>query len=281
MYDNYIFDLYGTLADIRTNENKPYLWQKMSDFYTYLGAPYSSAQLRREFRRLEQEAVQRMQKEAESSGSQGVLIEPDLTGVFQRLFQEKGVSCERQTARMAAIFFRTLSRQLLRVYDGVKETLQELRSRGKGNKLTSLNLFGVVNLTNLNIDDNQITTMIVSGLPSLSTFVCSDNNMTTLGVRDCKNLLDLVCSYNDLTTLDVSNCPNILYVDCSYNDLTQLNLSNQTFLQRLICNNNQLQMLDVSFDDALVYINCRYNQITDFRNVATPNLRMIACQWNY
>lgn len=137
MYDNYIFDLYGTLADIRTNENKPYLWQKMSEFYTSLGAPYSSAQLRREFRRLEQEAVHRMQNEAESSGSQGVLIEPDLTGVFQRLFQEKGVSCERQTARMAAIFFRTLSRQLLRVYDGVKETLQELCSRGKGVYLLS------------------------------------------------------------------------------------------------------------------------------------------------
>lgn len=29
-YQNYIFDLYGTLVDIRTNERKAYLWQKMS-----------------------------------------------------------------------------------------------------------------------------------------------------------------------------------------------------------------------------------------------------------
>lgn len=131
MYDNYIFDLYGTLADIRTNEEKPYLWQKMSEFYTSLGAPYSPVQLRREFRFLEQEAAQRVQREAVSFGMQGVLAEPDLTGVFQRLFQKMGVSCDRQTARMTAVFFRTLSRQLLQVYDGVKETLQELRDRGR------------------------------------------------------------------------------------------------------------------------------------------------------
>lgn len=131
MYDNFIFDLYGTLADIRTNEEKPYLWQKMSELYTSLGASYSPAQLRREFRQLEQEATERVQREAASFGLRDILAEPDLTGVFQRLFQKKGVACERQTARMAAIFFRTLSRQMIQVYDGVKETLQELHDRGK------------------------------------------------------------------------------------------------------------------------------------------------------
>lgn len=40
-------------------------------------------------------------------------------------------------------------------------------------------------------------------------------------------------------------------------------------------------MLDVSFDSALTYINCRYNMITDFRTIACPELRMVACQWNY
>ena len=28
MYQNYIFDLYGTLVDIHTNEKKAYLWEK-------------------------------------------------------------------------------------------------------------------------------------------------------------------------------------------------------------------------------------------------------------
>lgn len=30
MYKNYIFDLYGTLLDIHTNESKKYLWEKMT-----------------------------------------------------------------------------------------------------------------------------------------------------------------------------------------------------------------------------------------------------------
>lgn len=129
MYDNYVFDLYGTLADIRTNEKKAYLWRKMSEFYASLGAAYDPVQLRREFRRLEQEEIRRVQ--AGYAGRRDALAEPDLTGVFQTLFREKGVSCDRQTARQTAIFFRTLSRKFLRVYDGVEETLQELRSRGK------------------------------------------------------------------------------------------------------------------------------------------------------
>ena len=129
MYDNYIFDLYGTLADIRTNEEKAYLWQKMSECYSSLGALYTSRQLRREFRRLEQEEVRRLQRE--HADRTDMLTEPDLTEVFQALFREKNVPCDRQMARMTAVFFRTLSRKFLRVYDGVEETLQELRRRGK------------------------------------------------------------------------------------------------------------------------------------------------------
>lgn len=131
MYKNYIFDLYGTLADIRTNESKGYLWGKMSELYTSLGAAYTPLQLRRAFRRLEEESARKIRREFTGPYRDDLLAEPDLTGVFQRLFQERGASCSRETARMTALFFRTLSRQSLRVYDGVKETLGELRARGK------------------------------------------------------------------------------------------------------------------------------------------------------
>lgn len=131
MYDNYIFDLYGTLADIRTNEDKASLWVKMSEVYSSMGAAYTPSQLRRTFRRMEEESKMQIQRDAAVSGQRDVLAEPDLTRVFQRLFQEKGVACDRQSARMTAIFFRALTRQRLRVYHGVKETLTELRARGK------------------------------------------------------------------------------------------------------------------------------------------------------
>ena len=35
MYDTCIFDLYGTLVDIRTDESTPGLWEKLALFYSY------------------------------------------------------------------------------------------------------------------------------------------------------------------------------------------------------------------------------------------------------
>ena len=41
MFKNYIFDLYGTLIDIRTDEDDKALWEKMVLFYGYREAEYT------------------------------------------------------------------------------------------------------------------------------------------------------------------------------------------------------------------------------------------------
>lgn len=122
MYQNYIFDFYGTLADIRTDEEDPYLWKKMGEIYSALGAPYRPEELKQAFRRLEREEVEKL-------GTQDA--EPDLTEVFALLYREKGAPCDAVQARMTAVTFRALSREFIRAYDGVKELLGELRKRGK------------------------------------------------------------------------------------------------------------------------------------------------------
>lgn len=63
MYRNYVFDFYGTLADIRTDEENLQLWEKMSEIYTALGAPYGAEELKRTFRRMENEEVNRLKRE--------------------------------------------------------------------------------------------------------------------------------------------------------------------------------------------------------------------------
>jgi len=127
MYENYIFDLYGTLLDIRTNENKPYLWKKMSEIYSALGAVYSPGELKCTFRELEQSQIRTLPENGE----------PDLRKVFAELFCKKGCPSEEQRVRDMAITFRALSRQKLCVYEGVKECLQTLKERGKGVYLLS------------------------------------------------------------------------------------------------------------------------------------------------
>lgn len=128
MYRNYIFDFYGTLADIRTDEENPCLWKKVSEIYSAMGAPYEPQELQCAFRRLERE-------ERERIGGQEA--EPDLTKVFARLYQRKGAACDAAQAKMTAVTFRALSREFIRVYDGVKEFLEELRRRGRGVYLLS------------------------------------------------------------------------------------------------------------------------------------------------
>lgn len=120
MYRNYIFDFYGTLADIHTDEEKPFLWEKMSEIYHAMGAEYSPLQLQHTFRRLE-----RFEKGAEENA------EPDLTKVFYLLYHEKGTPCDAAQARLTAITFRALSREYLRAYEGVTDLLSALRKRGK------------------------------------------------------------------------------------------------------------------------------------------------------
>ena len=48
-YDNYIFDLYGTLVDIHTEENDPLVWKKLALFYGYYDADYSSEELKERY----------------------------------------------------------------------------------------------------------------------------------------------------------------------------------------------------------------------------------------
>ena len=53
MYHNFIFDLYGTLVDIHTNENKTSLWKRLALFYSFQGASYTGRELRTRYRQLE------------------------------------------------------------------------------------------------------------------------------------------------------------------------------------------------------------------------------------
>ena len=48
-YETCVFDFYGTLADIRTHEDRPELWRTMADFFRARGADYGPEQLERAY----------------------------------------------------------------------------------------------------------------------------------------------------------------------------------------------------------------------------------------
>lgn len=131
MYRNWIFDLYGTLIDIRTNEEKHMLWRRMAELYSCTGAPYTAKELKEAYHRIA------IEEEEDLRSATGVsLPEIELRRVFKRLFDEAtGNSKLKEVFDAwiddAANVFRILSRERFRVYPGVHDTLDRLRSEGK------------------------------------------------------------------------------------------------------------------------------------------------------
>ena len=99
-YKNYIFDLYGTLVDIHTEEDSELLWEKMTFLYGFYGAVYTPEELKTDFRELV------AGKEADTHEA---FPEIRIEEVFEALYAKKGVTADRELAVHTGQFFRILS----------------------------------------------------------------------------------------------------------------------------------------------------------------------------
>lgn len=119
MYENYIFDLYGTLVDIHTNEKKASLWKNMSQYMALQGAFYTPSDLRKAYHSY----IEELRTTPET--------EVNLAPVLRRLYTEKGISPTQEAVAHWALIFRALSLNHVRLFDGAAELLSKLRRRGK------------------------------------------------------------------------------------------------------------------------------------------------------
>lgn len=129
MYDCCIFDLYGTLVDIHTDEDAPGLWEKLALFYGFYGARYTAGELREAYGRLTRELT--AGREGLRRDAHEACPEIRIEEVFRRLFTDKGCPAHEALAVHAGQFFRVLSIEYVRLYEGVTETLAALRAAGK------------------------------------------------------------------------------------------------------------------------------------------------------
>ena len=135
MIETYIFDLYGTLVDIRTDESMPTLWRRMALFLSLQGASYGPKELRRVYQEAVAEEIDRCAARRPDVPKEH--IEPDILQVFESLYTRKGVSASPERVADAALLFRTLSIRHIRLYPQAGEVLRTLRARGKGVYLLS------------------------------------------------------------------------------------------------------------------------------------------------
>ncbi len=128
-YETYIFDLYGTLVDIHTDETLPELWEKLSLFFGYYGAFYQPEELQTSF----QQVVESMESGQARlrTDSHEAFPEIQIENVFQQLFVQKNIQASEELSTHTAQFFRVLSTEYVRLYDGVAPMLQSLKDDGK------------------------------------------------------------------------------------------------------------------------------------------------------
>ncbi len=127
MFKNYIFDLYGTLIDIRTSEDDDLLWSKLVIYYGYKGCDYSVFEIRRLYREL----CDKEKKKVEAEFPERTDVDIDLTLVFRALYENKGYTPTDEEVALTASFFRCVSTEFIKLYDGVIDFLDSLKAKGK------------------------------------------------------------------------------------------------------------------------------------------------------
>ena len=123
-YENYIFDLYGTLVDIHTDEEDEKLWGALADFYDKHGAKYSASEIQADYL-------------ANVAALLEVSEEIQAEDVFRELFAAKNVTADDALVLETCRFFRDTSTEYIKLYPWSLPILEKLKAEGKGIYLLS------------------------------------------------------------------------------------------------------------------------------------------------
>lgn len=123
-YTDLIFDLYGTLVDIRTDESDT-VWEKTAIFFGFYGAHYTGCELKAAFHAA--------MAARHTQAGQSYECFPDIPceQILAELFRAKGVTENAPALGIqAAQLFRIASMEYIRLYPGVLDALGQLRQAG-------------------------------------------------------------------------------------------------------------------------------------------------------
>jgi len=135
-YQHFVFDLYGTLADIHTEEDEPALWEKLALFLCFRGAAFEAADLREQYLRLCGLYQYAADQALAARGKEGP-GEPEIRMVFRDLYRMKGMDAAAEEIEDVCRLFRVLSIKRLKLFPDALPLLRTLKQAGKGVYLLS------------------------------------------------------------------------------------------------------------------------------------------------
>ena len=123
-YTDLVFDLYGTLVDIHTEEDET-VWEKCAIYFGFYGAHYTAEELKAAFRTAMQ------QREVQAGQSYECFPDIPFEQVMAELFEAKGITENASALGInAAQLFRICSMEYIKLYPYVTEALARLREKG-------------------------------------------------------------------------------------------------------------------------------------------------------
>ena len=123
-YTDLVFDLYGTLVDIHTEEDDR-VWEKTAFYFGFYGARYTGEELKAAF--------QTAMRTREAKAGQSYEMFPDIPfeEVMAELLRAKGITENADTLGLnAAQLFRISSLDYVKLYPHALEALAKLRKKG-------------------------------------------------------------------------------------------------------------------------------------------------------
>ncbi|MCR5734194.1 MAG: HAD family hydrolase [Lachnospiraceae bacterium] len=129
-YNNFIFDLYGTLIDVRTDEHADETWIRWAKWLDEHDIRHPSTQVMHDdFFGMDRAA-------RDKALAEGVFAYPeiDVIPIYRTLFEKYGNPSDRLTNSFlddAGFAFRVSSREYIRLFPGVKRFLKSINSSGK------------------------------------------------------------------------------------------------------------------------------------------------------
>ena len=116
-----LFDLYGTLIDIETDESMEEIYRGIAHYLTYHGVYLHRWEVRDRYYRI-------MKQQKELCGEE--CPEIDVEAIWNSFLRQEGIKAAPARRRLAltlAHLYRGISRKRLQLYPGVKMALDELR----------------------------------------------------------------------------------------------------------------------------------------------------------
>lgn len=123
-YENYVFDLYGTLVDIHTDEDDEKLWEALAEFYGKQDANYTAEEIHADY-------IANVEKLL------AVTEEIRIEEVFRQLYDAKGVTADDRLISETCRFFRDTSTGYIKLYPWSLPILKGIKEAGKGIYLLS------------------------------------------------------------------------------------------------------------------------------------------------